>query len=133
MGGLLAARACGVPTGGMAPKGWRTEEGPKPDLASFGLIESSSESYTPRTYWNATNADATVIFGNVASAGSRLTAKTCRTARKPVWVNPTADELIALIRQHKVSVLNVAGNRESVTPGIQTRVETLMTEVLRGL
>ena len=29
-GALLAAHALGLETGGWAPKGWRTEDGPKP-------------------------------------------------------------------------------------------------------
>ena len=38
-GGLRAARACGIPTGGWAPRGWQTEDGPCPALANFGLVE----------------------------------------------------------------------------------------------
>ena len=34
---LRAAKACGIPTGGWAPKGWRTEDGPAPWLADLGL------------------------------------------------------------------------------------------------
>jgi hypothetical protein len=36
-GGLRAARACGIPTSGWAPKGWMTEAGPAPWLADWGL------------------------------------------------------------------------------------------------
>ncbi len=32
-GGLLAAKRCGIPTGGKIPKGFLTENGPKPELA----------------------------------------------------------------------------------------------------
>ena len=37
--GLRAARAERLETGGWAPKGWETEEGPAPWLADSGLIE----------------------------------------------------------------------------------------------
>ncbi len=32
---LRAARAAGIPTGGWAPLGWKTEEGPAPRLAGL--------------------------------------------------------------------------------------------------
>ena len=39
MGALLAARDLGMESGGVAPKGWRTEDGPQETLLlSFGLI-----------------------------------------------------------------------------------------------
>jgi hypothetical protein len=38
-GGLRAAQACGIPTGGWAPRGWLTEAGPAPWLADWGLVE----------------------------------------------------------------------------------------------
>jgi Circularly permutated YpsA SLOG family len=38
-GGLRAARAAGIATGGFAPKGWATETGAAPWLAEFGLVE----------------------------------------------------------------------------------------------
>ena len=34
---LRAARSCGIPTGGWAPRGWLTEDGPAPWLADYGL------------------------------------------------------------------------------------------------
>ena len=37
--GLRAARAAGIETGGWAPKGWETEEGPAPWLSDYGLKE----------------------------------------------------------------------------------------------
>ena len=46
---LRAAKAVGIPTGGTAPKGWLTEDGPAPWLAEYGLVESDSPFYPPRT------------------------------------------------------------------------------------
>ncbi|HME98544.1 MAG TPA: putative molybdenum carrier protein, partial [Terriglobia bacterium] len=46
MGGLLAARELGIETGGMAPKGWLTENGPEEVLLrSFGLSECEEEGF----------------------------------------------------------------------------------------
>jgi hypothetical protein len=38
-GGLRAARACGIPTWGWAPRDWLTEAGPAPWLEEWGLAE----------------------------------------------------------------------------------------------
>ena len=44
MGALLAARELGIPTGGVAPKGWLTENGPQEELLrNFGLIECEED------------------------------------------------------------------------------------------
>src|SRR3990167_3791724 len=76
-GALLGANACGILTGGVAPKGWRTESGPKPDLGSvFGLIESHSDNYNARTLENIQIADAIVIIAlKFDSPGTALTRK----------------------------------------------------------
>lgn len=41
LGGLRAARACGIPTGGWAPRGWLTEVG---WLVEYGLDAQSLSS-----------------------------------------------------------------------------------------
>ncbi len=52
--GLRAAKACGIATGGMMPKGFRTLDGPDKALAEeFGLREHTSPSYNMRTSANA--------------------------------------------------------------------------------
>jgi Circularly permutated YpsA SLOG family len=50
--GLRAARAAGIETGGWAPKGWDTEDGPAPWLEDFGLIECPVTGYPARTEAN---------------------------------------------------------------------------------
>lgn len=40
---LRAARAAGIPTGGSMPRGFLTEDGPRPDFAElYGLVELDS-------------------------------------------------------------------------------------------
>lgn len=60
--GVSAAKFLNYRTGGRAPKGWATEEGPAPWLAEFGLQASPVDSLRSRTYHNVLHADATVIF-----------------------------------------------------------------------
>jgi Circularly permutated YpsA SLOG family len=111
--GLEVARELGFPTGGTAPKGFLTENGPDPSLESFGLVEDSSPSYGPRTVRNILDANGTVLFGNMNSPGSRDTIRLCKIKHKPYIVNPIPAALMAFIRKHQINILNVAGNRAS--------------------
>lgn len=127
-GGLLGARDVGIETGGCAPKGYRTENGPDPSLAEFGLEEHSSPGYEGRTKVNVVFADGTAIFGDVSSAGSRLTISLCERFECAYIKNPTPAELREWVQANQIVVLNVAGNRESVSPGIQERVRGIIVE-----
>lgn len=130
-GGLEAGKALGILIGGTAPQGWKTERGPMRELLSnYGLTEASIPGYPFRTKMNVLNSDATVVFGQIGEAGSKLTCDLCVKLGKPWMVNPTTTNLLELIEWHKVRVLNVAGNRESKNPGIQERVKEFLLEVL---
>ena len=111
--GLEVARELGFATGGTAPKGFRTENGPDPSLRDFGLVEHESTNYEPRTIQNILDADGTVILGNVESAGSWFTRRQCVRLKKPYSVNPTVDQLVQFVHDHAIITLNVAGNRAS--------------------
>lgn len=137
-GALIAAKSLGIPTGGFAPKGWKTELGPNFELGFlYGLKEHKSASYPPRTRANVEVSNATIIFGRT-SAGSNLTARFCaQLAKLHLWVINPADETEQLRLQHWLrdftpSILNCAGNRESKFPGIQLAVEYCLLRVLEG-
>jgi len=129
-GGLQAARELGIETGGTAPKGWLTENGPQEiELRGFGLIECEQEGFPARTRRNVAEADGTLIVGEYHSGGSRLTYATAKKLKKPVFLlaflNPALepdprglDEFRDWLDRHRIHVLNVAGNRESQSPGI---------------
>lgn len=127
-GGLFAARDLGIPTGGTAPKGWRTEAGPAPWLADYGLVESLASDYPGRTWRNINDSDATVIFGDPTSAGSALTVRLCEQSLKPYLLNESAVLLRLWCEDNDIRVLNVAGNRESANPGIGERVRAVILE-----
>ncbi len=119
---LLAAKAAGIPTGGTAPKGWETEEGPAPWLADYGLVECDEPGYPARTRANVRDADATLWIGDQTSPGGKVTLGECRLRLKS-WVvvaegSTTPRAVAGWIASHKIRVLNVAGNRESTEPGI---------------
>lgn len=150
LGGLQGAKEAGVPTGGTAPKGWRTEAGANPELGSvFGLRESRTADYRHRTGMNACDSDATVIFSTDAnSAGTKLTVDQCKKNRRPhLMIDPSKYNLedpasLLRITQAVVGfvrgvediagrpiVLNVAGNRESKSPGMQELVASIIKTV----
>jgi len=133
--GLDAAKESGIVTGGRCPKGFRTETGADPSLKQYGLTETDSSDYTERTKLNFLDSDGTVIFtdvsnGKITSRGSLLTLKTAKENDKPCIVNPTVAELVKWIKSNSINVLNVAGNRESTSPGIYERVKGVLTEAL---
>lgn len=120
--GLVAAKHLGLQTGGYAPKGWRTEAGPAPWLADYGLIESNVMGYKDRTCANVRLAHGTLIYGK-RSAGSLMTQAACVAYSKPyLWLHNSSEESERQLKQwlhgSRILILNVAGNRESVTPGI---------------
>lgn len=135
LGGLEGAKKAMVQTGGMAPRGYRTENGSNYELDTvYGLSASHDYKYNHRTEHNIRTSDATVIFaGNIHSAGTQLTITTCRNNYKPYLCNPKVKELVSFIKYHNVNILNVAGNRESVCPGIQKLTCDAIYKTLRKL
>lgn len=140
IGGLIAAKAAGIRTGGCAPKGFLTENGPNPKLRSeYGLHQSDSEKYPKRTVENVSKSDCTIIFGNKDTRGSSLTISTCSTLNKPCIVIPTGEtEAISVIsgfiyklqeEKNRALIINIAGNRESKNPGTEARVVKILTAV----
>lgn len=114
--GLEIARSLSIPTGGVAPKGYMTEEGPNSQLKDdYGLSEHTSASYPPRTKSNVQQSDGTVLFGEL-TGGTKLTLDACQRESKPYIVNPTAEQLRAWLTEHQIKVLNIAGSKESRLP-----------------
>lgn len=132
-GGLFGARDAGVETGGTAPLGYLTEDGENFGLKNFGLVESSSRKYPPRTEKNVVDSDGTLIIGKV-SPGSLLTKKLCIKHNKPfLWLDPdvlSVEEAVTFIRENNINTLNVAGNREKNSPGIFLLTRNFIREVI---
>jgi len=138
-GGLRAARSLHFPTGGYAPLGWLTEDGPAPWLELWGLEECGVPGYAARTRANAhlagRKSGMLIWFGSRESRGCKATLKACEglPIAKLFVVDgeTTPRDAYRFIEACWVSpVLLVAGNRESLNPGISTRVERFMTRVL---
>ncbi len=132
---LDAAGDLGVPQGGWCPLGRRAEDGPIPER--YPLVEVASPDYAVRTERNVLDSDATLILTRAEPAGgTALTAQLAQRHRKPLLVvepdDPTAPERIAAwLGEHAFAVLNVAGPRESQSPGIGAVAERVLREALQ--
>ncbi len=133
---LVAAKAAGIATGGWMPRGFRAHDGLRPEFADlYGVREHASERYPPRTALNVKESDATLKFATEwDSPGEVLTRRMCeRYGRPQLEVTPGGDvtpsDVAAWLVRTGVRVLNVAGNAERTSPGIEAFVITFMTEV----
>jgi hypothetical protein len=116
------------------PKGFLTEAGSRPEFAElYGAAEMATDSHAARTRQNVRDSDATVWFGSIGSRGYKATHDSALVLSRPffiVWLMTTKpSDLAGWLAKKDVRVLNVAGNRESGSPGIGARVEAFLAEV----
>lgn len=137
---LAAAKAAGLATGGWMPKGFRAQDGPRPEFADlYGVKEHASDRYPPRTALNVKESDATLRFAtDWDSPGEVLTRRMCeRYGRPQLEVTPGGStspaEVAEWLVRNDVRVLNVAGNTERTSPGIAAFVTAFLGEVFRLL
>ena len=135
-GGLQAAIDLDLGWGGWAPAGWRAEDGEIPLVYRDRMKCTSSSDYGMRTRLNVQDSDGTLIvsFAEELTGGSEFTQKTCERSDKSHLhlVLPdrgrcqVPDEvragILEWIEKARISVLNVAGPRESKEPGLQQAV-----------
>lgn len=148
MAGLVAAKSLGIKTGGVAPLGFRTENGSNPELGSiYGLREHSSNQYPPRTMANVDDSEGTIAFLFRDSVGTKHTIGYCHTHEwvprstsknngyRPVLVikritSKTVEDIQSFLIKNNIRILNIAGNRESSFQGIQNIVVGILQEAL---
>lgn len=134
---LDAAMAVGLEVGGWCPRGRRAEDGRIPDR--YPLIEMSSSAYDVRTRMNVLRSDATLLLTRGdKTQGSTTTAWTCFTHNKKLVelgleeVTDFAYEYVCQ-RLEGIKILNVAGPRESIRPGIYQQAHDFLVVVLKRL
>lgn len=131
---LDAALEAGLAVGGWCPRGRWAEDGPLP--VRYPLEETPSTEPRQRTIWNARDSDGTLILSDgSASPGTTLGAEAAVWRGKPLlFVDPAGEADCRLaadwIRRHRLRVLNVAGPRESESPGITRRARGYLDELL---
>jgi len=115
--GLSAAKFIGLQTGGTAPKGYKTLDGPCYDLRDvYGLEENESSNYAVRTDLNVQNSDGTIRLAySFKSRGEICTLKSIRRNSKPYFdvdLGDPIDPYVAAnwILGNNIITLNVAGN-----------------------
>ena len=144
LGGLVAAKLHGIPTGGWIPKGFKTQQGPRPQYASiFNLREHSSESYKDRTWDNIADSDATIRFAcDFKSAGERCTLNGIKSYNKAyvdININRTNPIIrtvdVVAIREllDAIEIVNIAGNSHKTWAGMQFYVQTFLSYVFLEL
>jgi len=121
--GLDAAIALGIPHGGWCPKGRKSEDGGVP--VHYALTETASSDYLVRTEWNVRDSDASMVFAAKVpvTGGTKRTLLFAEKHGRPVLVvTPKDADPVRAIREWlsmvRPKALNVAGQRESKTPGI---------------
>jgi Circularly permutated YpsA SLOG family len=131
---LDAAMACGMVVGGWCPRDRTAEDGSIP--AIYPLTETPGRSYPIRTMWNVRDSNGTLLFRRgEASRGTALTMARAKELKKPLYVVDLALPLVPAaiadwIAQQSIRVLNVAGPRESESPGIYEAAKKAIGEVL---
>ena len=132
---LDVARELDIPCGGWTPKGRRAENGTIPEW--YPLREMPSPGYPPRTARNVREATGTLILTwGQPTGGTALTVEQARKQRKPFLLVDLAqggdpEPVRDWIRMNEIKILNVAGPRESQSPGIHDRAVGFLRRVLK--
>lgn len=133
-GALVGAKQIGLTTGGWMPRGFLTEAGAMPEMATlYGMREHPSPLYPPRTRQNVLDSTGTVWVGEAnGSRGYARTMLEADKAERPFRVVATADELRRFVEDFGIRVLNVAGPRASHDPMAHRRAAELIIEAFCG-
>ncbi len=139
-GALDAAREMGVPICGWCPPGGLAEDMPQAPglLAQYPeLKEGVSKGYVERTAWNVRDSHATLIVapaGLEPCSGTEMTARFAEEYDRPCLVIRSIGELGAVrtwvSTLGRGITLNVAGPRESKTPGTYALTKTIVKLLL---
>jgi len=129
----------GLPHGGWCPRGRRAEDGLID--ARYRLQEAASARYARRTWLNARDSDATLIFNQgPLENGTLETLRCAESLRKPYLVLQLEDDnleqvtltVVGWLKEGRFARLNIAGPRESKRPGIHARVSSVLEQSLRA-
>lgn len=113
-----------IQCGGWCPLGRLAEDGIISN--KYPLKETSTTEYKERTKLNIEDSDGTLIlFENYKDEGTLLTIELANLANKPVMViklpvdkSFNSEQVSSWINANKIGLLNIAGPRESSSPGI---------------
>lgn len=133
-GALDAAISLGLEHGGWCPRGRLAEDGVIP--RRYRLRQTRSADYPTRTEQNVRDSDGTLIlYRQRLAGGTALTRRLAEKHGKPCCLVDLAESLdLQLVRrwidEHAIAVLNVAGPRESSSPGIAHEAHEFLAALL---
>lgn len=134
---LDVALALGIPCGGWCPKGRWAEDGPIDPR--YPLRETSGSDPGERTRRNVAEADATLILASQPLAGGTAVTHDCaeKLGKVLLVIEPCAADaaraaVAGWLAKHVPQVLNVAGPRESESPGIYRESKAFLTKLWAG-
>lgn len=131
---LDVARERGMPCGGWCPAGRRAEDGPID--ARYPLRETPSDDPAQRTEWNVRDSEGTLLLlSSARSPGTDATMEIARRLGRPVYAwhldaPPDPGAFRQWLQAHKIRTLNVAGPRESESPGAYASARDYLRAVL---
>lgn len=130
---LDVAIMSGIPHSGWVPKGRLAEDGVISD--SYNVSETYSKRHHVRTKKNVLESDGTLVIARgTPTGGTALTIKYANDLGKHLlcidleqWKEQEAAEAIQKwLTDNRIRILNVAGPRESKSPGISRAVHFLL-------
>jgi len=133
---LDAAIHLGLECGGYCPKGRKSEDGTISE--KYPLTETATSDYPERTTLNVKTGDGTLVFiDKQTDPGTSLTISLCKKYFKPYMVidlsrEKEKPEVLQWIKRNKINILNIAGNRESTSPGIGKKTFEFLMHLLKA-
>lgn len=143
--GFFVATELELPVGGYCPKGGLDEEGMCILDRYPSLLEASTPDPDERTRLNIDHSDGTLIvvpswpLPSRIKDGTNLTINYAQEQDKPFFIINLAeqsgviDDVQQWVREHNIEKLNIAGPRESNSPGIYEQSRDLFRELLPAL
>ncbi|CAF1517121.1 unnamed protein product [Adineta steineri] len=131
--------------GGWCPRGRRAEDGIIDSIKYANLQETSTDHYPQRTEFNVRDSDGTLIIlldsENTMGRGTKLTVNIAKKRGKPLLIVCLNEEdnsinqakVIEWLSTNKIEILNVAGPRESTTPGVYKQAEPFLKTLLEKI
>lgn len=123
---LDAAFDLGIPCGGWCPKGRKAEDGIIPQ--HYPLEETLSDDYSERTKLNIKDSDGTLILvpemplPASITDGTNLTIQEVKEKKTYLIIDLSKKQdinsTVNWVKKFDIKVLNIAGPRESQSPGI---------------
>ena len=123
-----------IECGGFCPKGRKSEDGVIPER--YPLTETKTDEYSERTEYNVQASDGTlVLIDEDADKGTSLTITLCKRYNKAFIIADVSEnnhfaKIIQWIKGNNIEVLNIAGSRESFSPGIYRNSYEFLHKIL---